>query len=390
MATPPRNSSSLDPEMSPVPSLTEDSSSDDSASDSTLSQEVRRARHSSLEAPETRRLDLALLRRVLSDSSLSAADPPRIRDPVLKEPSLNDFLALSDDDIADGGPVASAAPSKPPTCGLPPDPPTSSTATTPAGAAVVLATSPAPAATPAQESKSYPLLTLSSPLVSRPVTAAAFEAARIAARYKFELVYVVNLWPKNLVGTQYKATSESTPTARLTRVDGSSDEQASLACISPKSGMTGRLLAGYGLPAVMSPFRISAPVHRKVLRTDGWLEYRSDNAEPDEFSRGFSCAFYTGVGLQGRTTSGEDSPASPKQGSKKKKSQQNNRGIVFAAYRLPRLDGTPVESDPEELDALYKDAESLVEMLIDIHSTRRARLVARYEANETGPMPTRT
>jgi hypothetical protein len=383
--------------MSPVPSLTEDSSSDRSVDDVT-SQEIQPSKHMSLGNPETSRIDVAQLRKVLSDSNLSAATPLQLRDPVLTEPSLDDFLSLSDDDIADGDPVTSA-PSKPPTCGLPPDPPTPppgtaaavapSTATPTTAAAPAMAPAAVLTVAPAQASKSYRLLTLSSPLVSRPVTAAAFEAARIAARYKFDLVYVVNLWPRNLAGTLHKA-SESTRTARLTPVDGSLDEQASLACINPKSGMTGRLLAGYGLPSVMSPFRISAPVHQKVLRTDGWLEYRSDNAEADEFSRGYSCSFYTGVGLQGGTSSAQDASTSPKQSPKKKRSQPNNRGIVFAAYRLPRLDGTTVGSEISELDSLYRDAESLVEMLIDIHSTQRARLIAKYDADETGPMPTRT
>lgn len=365
-AVPPRDCLTPEPSPSLSPVLEDDDGN--RKSDGMPSQEMQSPRPVSLGNPETSRFDVTPLRKALSDSTLSASTPLRSRDPVLKEPSLDEFLSLSDDDIADGRPQA-PSPSQPPTCGLPPDPPSPSS--------------------PAEKTRCYPLLTLSSPLTSRPATAAAFEAARIAARYKFDLVYVVNLWPKNLGITQHKA-YEPARTARLTALGDPLDGQASLACINPRTGMTGRLLAGYGLPSVMSPFRISAPVHQKVLRTDGWLEYRSEHAAADEFSRGYSCSFYTGVGLQGSTGSGPDSSASPTLNSKKKRPQPNNRGIVFAAYRLPRLDGTTLASDLTELDALYADAETLVEMLIDIHSRQRARHpVARYDADETGPMPTR-
>ena len=44
-----------------------------------------------------------------------------------------------------------------------------------------------------------------------------------------------------------------------------------------------------------------------------------------------------------------------------------NRGIVFAAFRLPRPDGSSKTSTAEELEALHADAEVLVDMCIDIH-----------------------
>lgn len=48
-----------------------------------------------------------------------------------------------------------------------------------------------------------------------------------------------------------------------------------------------------------------------------------------------------------------------------------SRGIVFAAYRRPRGHGGTVHSSRAELDALEKDAEALVELVLDFHQDRR-------------------
>jgi len=139
------------------------------------------------------------------------------------------------------------------------------------------------------------------------------------------------------------------------------------------SGTTGRLLAAYGLPSIMCPFRISAPVHQKVLRTQGWLEYRNETGARDEFARGYSCSFYTGYSpARGR---GTDSAAEGKHHNQPQDPQNTppNRGIVFAAFRVPSEDGTPVCSNAQELEALHKDAEALVDMLISIRTTQRQR-----------------
>lgn len=138
--------------------------------------------------------------------------------------------------------------------------------------------------------------------------------------------------------------------------------------------MTGRLLAAYGLPSIMSPFRISTPVHQKVLRSGNWLEYRCETATIEEFSRGYSCSFYTGYIPDGRDQPVELGGSEAKM--KKRKCKAPNRGVVFAAYRLPRPDGSDNGSDTKELEALRRDAETLVDMLINIngHSGCAARL----------------
>ncbi|KAL1874729.1 hypothetical protein VTK73DRAFT_257 [Phialemonium thermophilum] len=281
-----------------------------------------------------------ILRKVMSAPTLAA--PATIGDPVLKEPTVDEFLSLSDDDIADD--------------------------TLSIRSQSDLDDSPA-SQSPSKIPKSHDtctdlsLLTLTSSFAGKPAALAAFEAARIAARHKFDLVYVVNLWSTG-AASEHDTSSQPACTARLAPVgDFSSDAQGPLACINQRPGVTGRLLAAYGLPSVMSPFRISAPVHEKVLQTDGWLEYRSENPAPDEFARGYSCSFPTekGAARGRRLTRGSER-------TRLGRKRAMRGGIVFAAYRLPRLNGTSLASDLVELDMLFRDAENLVEMLIDIHA----------------------
>ncbi|KAK4150263.1 hypothetical protein C8A00DRAFT_18169 [Chaetomidium leptoderma] len=312
---------------------------------------------------------------------------PQNLDPALKEPSLNDFLALSDDDIADGhaAPRAKPSASTPPTFALPPNP---------------SSTSPPRKATQG----AYPLLTLSPPLASRPATSAAFEAARIATKYQLDLVYVVNLWPGHmsrpsrsspvspLCGTpiatsRARTTTPSPPSSPASNTSRSGDDSGSESrapAPAPRDtptttlrngSMTGRLLAAYGLPSIRYPFGISAPVHQKVLRTQGWLEYRNGTGARDEFACGYSCAFYTGHSpARGGREAEEGAPDRDKLGKNKlQKPKPANRGLVFAAFRLPREDGTPVCSDAQELEELHQDAEALVDMLIESHMAQRPR-----------------
>jgi hypothetical protein len=296
-------------------------------------------------------------------------------DATLKEPSLTDFLALSDDDIADGHGAARAQTqaSKPPTFALPPHPLQASAPRRPRG-------------TP-------PMLTLSPPLARPTPAAAAFEAARIATKYQFDVVYVVNLWPSHMSRpsrssplSQFYGTPVATSPARVatpsppaTPVSPGSGYDSGFESRTPpprdssSSPVTGRLLAAYGLHYIGHPFRISAPVHQKVLRTQGWLEYRDHTGAPDVLARGYSCSFCTGYS----PARGYEADALTTPDGKRRKLKNNppNRGIVFAAYRKPLEDGTPVESSKEELEALYKDAEALVDMLIDMDKTQRQRRV---------------
>ncbi|KAK4105939.1 hypothetical protein N658DRAFT_138084 [Parathielavia hyrcaniae] len=285
----------------------------------------------------------------------------------LKEPSLTDFLALSDDDIADGQSSAS----KPPSVALPPH--------------------PAQGFAPRLPRDTTSLLTLSPPLASRPLAAAAFEAARIATKYQFDLVYVVNLWPSHMsrptrssplspfYGTPIatspaRSTPPSPPATPVSHASGYGsgfESRTTPPGCGSDSGMSGRLLAAYGLQSIEYPFRICVPVHQKVLRTQGWLEYRDDSGSRDVLARGYSCSFCTGYS----PARGPEAEAVTTPDGKRRKLKDNppNRGIVFAAFRKPHEDGTLVCSDANELAAIHKDAEALVDMLIDMDKTHRQR-----------------
>ncbi|KAH8179717.1 hypothetical protein LIA77_01236 [Sarocladium implicatum] len=267
---------------------------------------------------------------------------------VLWGPDFTDFMSLSDDDIAESDMESSSVFSK--TTGeLPPTPPlTASSVDT------------------SQVPRPRSLLTLSPPYASKPAAAAAFEAARIAARYDFDLVYVVNLWPDS--------TRPRTPSI-------GSEGSAKSVSGSPYH-MTGRLLAAYGLEHVKSPFQVTTSVHTKILRSEGWIEYRSQEARDDEFARGYACSFFTGQ--YSRSNSIDSNMSAATQSSRKK----IDRGVVFAAYRKPMENGGLRCSDAKELEALKQDAEGLVEMVIDMHATHRLRQAPLFTQQEdTGPMP---
>lgn len=254
---------------------------------------------------------------------------------TLREPDVAEFLELSDDDIAE-------------------DTATESLLSTPIEDPKQ--TLPAMGLSIAQPAHANTHLTLTPPRATQPATVAAFEAARIARRYDFDLVYVVNLWP-------------------------SQEETAN----GTERHLIGRLLAAHGLHHVPSPLQISSDVHTTILRSEGWIEYRNTDAVESDLARGFGCAFYTGQ----YNRSGSTGTTSPVSGIRL--SEQIDRGIVFAAYRKPRAGDSKLGHTftEKELGELHKDAEVLVEMLIDIHVANRLRQppMIKELSEETGPMP---
>jgi len=173
----------------------------------------------------------------------------------------------------------------------------------------------------------------------------------------------VNLWPGNLQNLF-------------------SDTDSDMLC---DKQLVGRLLAAHGLHHVPSPLQISSLVHTTILRSEGWVEYRNPEAQPYDLARGYACSFYTGQYCRGRS-SDRGSPVSGV-----RPSEKIDRGIVFAAYRKPRHGDCKLghSFNEEELSSLHEDAETLVEMLIDIHARSRQRqpLPFRQLSDETGPMP---
>ena len=291
-------------------------------------------------------LEYPSLRRALSHSSLAPSSRLSSGSSTLREPGFSEFLDLSDDDIAEETPQNLESPSR-------------DSSSTPTAMSPNLV---------AQQPQS--VITLTPPYSSRPATAAAFEIARIAKRYNFDLVYVANLWPE-----------KSRPQTLSPEQEDSSSFNSDFSAKS-SAGMTGRLLAAYGLENAPSPFQISTTVHGNVLRSKGWVEYRTQEPDNDEFPRGYACAFYTGN--YSKTDSVISSTSSIK-------SSKIDRGIVFAAYRKPRADGSIIGlgSDEAELARIHQDAETLVEMLIDIHVANRQRQPGSKSQHigETGPMP---
>ncbi|OAQ72745.1 hypothetical protein VFPPC_00638 [Pochonia chlamydosporia 170] len=283
------------------------------------------------------------LNRSYSQSSL-APSSRSFCSSTLREPDFNEFLNLSDDDIAESTPESPALD--------PLDNDNDHAAPPPLNLSAPSSCRPPASA----------LLTLTPPRASRPAAAAAFEAARIARRYDFDLVYVVNLWPDT--------SAAPIPGHNLN---------------GPQKPMIGRLLAAHGLHHVSSPLQICELIHTQVLRSDGWIEYRNQDAQPHGIARGFTCAFYTGQ--YARSTSSRS--ASPVSGVRL--SERIDRGIVFAAYRKPREGEEKLGRtfSDEELGDLHREAEVLVEMVIDIHVANRSRQPPTRTSftDETGPMP---
>lgn len=266
----------------------------------------------------------------------------------MREPDFNEFLNLSDDDIAESTPESLLLES----C---------------EGAEPILP--PMGLSISSSQPLTSSLLTLTPPRTSRPAAVAAFEAARIARRYDFDLVYVVNLWPDHTSAGLCDWDPDGRPGDRL----------------NVGKPMMGRLLAAHGLHHVPSPLQISSLVHTTILRSDGWIEYRNQEAQGHYLARGYASAFYTGQ----YTRNGCPDANEPVSGVRL--SERIDRGIVFAAYRKPRAGADKLGRcfTEEELGELHEEAEALVEMLIDIHVASRLRQppARRSVSDDTGPMP---
>ncbi|GKT63208.1 hypothetical protein ColTof4_05203 [Colletotrichum tofieldiae] len=267
---------------------------------------------------------------------------------ILKGGDVTDFFTLSDDDILEEEPEwddAMETPMRPAPLRLPPTPPT-----------------------PASTISSIRSKRRTSSIYADDVAKeGALQVAQIAAKHKFDLVYIVNLWPESV-------SESSSPISRLSMDFSSRPTSVRNSLLGPMDGpmvdsapgMTGRLLAAYGLSHLTSPFRISATVQSKILKQEGWMEYRSDDAQVGEFARGYGHAFHTDTGRRGSANS------SPRN-SIARDFSQNDHGIVFAAYRYPGKDSSAAGCTKEELEALRVDAEGLVDYLVAIHKARRLR-----------------
>ncbi|TLD30983.1 hypothetical protein PspLS_01929 [Pyricularia sp. CBS 133598] len=353
----------------------------------------------------------------------------RSSDIVLQEPAVGDFLGLSDDDIAE---------ERPPT---PPVLSTSAVARTPLRIDIETAQQPVPPpkspsrslrklSVDCEPASSPPLVPAPTPLSVKRISArlsmgttedraaamAAFEVARIAARYSFDLIYIIDMWPKQMLKRKPSAATARDPfgtglasprrsgsirrTNKHTRTPSNhsstfseAHDETNSERLSENTGLDYRFLAAYGLHTVKPPLEIAYNVHSKILKHDGWIEYRQPERNDNEFARGYACSFYTGCAPTENYHSRNSSLASTSEASIVEESvatsprldkgkpvarsrsgtnrSDHNRGIVFAAYRKRQLDGEAPGLSREELKGMQLDAETLVNMIVDCHKVKR-------------------
>ncbi|KAI0459480.1 hypothetical protein F5B21DRAFT_303928 [Xylaria acuta] len=291
------------------------------------------------------------LRKSASTSTLSILTSQISKDRVLKEPTFDDFYALSDDDIAESRP-STPAPltpmknihnshrnSRPPQAQ--------------ASQYVTLKPKREETTSPGTPTDCH-LLTLNySPINSRD-TLGALWAAILARKYDFAVLYVLSLWPVS--SDRYLDVSVTTPASQPEPVKATAMRFDSSAR-GPK--ISGRLLAAYGLSEVPSPFEIATDTHLAALDCDRWNEYRNVDARPNDIARGWIRPFYSDY---------TPVSASPKATGSPSNGHPRDRGVVFAAYSKQTSSPLiPMRASPEQdllLQHLYTDAKAFVGALV--------------------------
>ncbi|KAI1734446.1 hypothetical protein F4680DRAFT_343055 [Xylaria scruposa] len=287
------------------------------------------------------------LRKSASTSTLPILTSKISKDRVLKEPTFDDFYALSDDDIAESRPPT-PVPSTPT-----PDIHNSHRRSRPPQANASQHITPRSRRgeiTPTE----HQLLTLSYSPIHLKDTFGALWAAVLARKYDFTVLYVLSLWPVG--GDHCLDVSVTTPTSKPQPAEATATKRLA-STREPK--ISGRLLAAYGLNEVPSPFKIATDTHLAALNCDRWNEYRNVDARPNDIARGWIRPFYRDYASVSTSLKATGSPSS---------GHYRNRGIVFAAYSKQTLCPLiPMTACPEQellLQQLYTDAKALVEALV--------------------------
>ncbi|KAI1648048.1 uncharacterized protein F4817DRAFT_90471 [Daldinia loculata] len=304
-----------------------------------------------------------LVRKSTSLASLSTITRYSTNGCDIREPSLDDFYALDDEDVAESLPATPM-----PEADIPPTPPPKFSPKTPNGSSRSTRHVPiAPTTainlvsgelTPPRTPTDSQFLSLTYSPTTSSGTSGAMWAAKIAKAYNFDLVYVVNLWPKDK--DDGSNPHQSTPSHSQHNAQNVDDATTQCAVVAhPKLEMTGQILAAYGLSEFGSPFRIHAEFHRKMLGCRGWNEYRDELASPEIISRGWACSFYTNCSSTTQNAIGKKHLA---------RGGTANRGIIFAAYtRKTTKSVIPVRSSPRQtaiLGKLLYDSQKLVNALV--------------------------
>ncbi|KAI5866996.1 hypothetical protein GGS23DRAFT_553074 [Durotheca rogersii] len=281
----------------------------------------------------------------------------------ITEPTIGDFYALRDDDLAESLPTEPETDSDEPPTPPPKDWPKAVDRVASIRYKSVKPIVPTTAINPTSGEFTPPCTPTDSQFLSlsySPTFASgalgAIWAANIANKYQFDLIYVISLWPE-MKGESFDPSLRSPPEDRQGKC-WNADYAASRCAIvaNPKSGMAGRLLAAYGLNEFGSPFRIHTEFHAKMLGFQGWQEYRDDLASPGMIARGWTCSFY-GDRVPTKRTGGNVTP-----------DVSTNRGIVFAAYTKKTTQSViPERSSPKQtaiLGKLRSDAQTLIDTLV--------------------------
>ncbi|KAL7628828.1 hypothetical protein AAE478_000343 [Parahypoxylon ruwenzoriense] len=310
-----------------------------------------------------RAIQLQPIRKSASVASFSTVIKHSINCCDLREPTLDDFYSLHDDDLAESLPATSN-----PDSDIPPTPPPKdsprvsrrhSSIRRKPGKPIAPTTAIDPSSgelTPPCTPTDSQFLTLTYSATHASGALGAMWAASIAKTYNFDLVYVISLWP----GGEGERSDSSRHTSIRRKAQDTDRVVPGCAIVAnPKYGVTGRLLAAYGLNEFGSPFRIHTEFHTKMLRFRGWKEYRDELASPGMISRGWTCSFYNDQA---------QAPRNNLAGGKSERGNTKNRGIIFAAYtRKTTKSAIPVRSSPKQtaiLGRLRYDAQTLVDALI--------------------------
>ncbi|KAI1356717.1 hypothetical protein F5Y01DRAFT_265589 [Xylaria sp. FL0043] len=276
---------------------------------------------------------------------------------VLKEPTFDDFYALSDEDIAENQlPIRDVC--------TPPTPPRRHICNSYAKSRLSQTPASRPTTfkpvhgdlTPPTTPTNCHLLTLTYTPANPRDTLGALRAAELAKKYDFAVLYVLSLWPVD--GDRHLGAS--TPTVASGPRPTHTPVMGGLASPAKTSNISGRLLAAYGLNEVPSPFEIVTDTHLAALNCDYWNEYRNVDARPDDISRGWIRPFYS----EYAPVFGPSRPTS-----RFYNAYPKNRGIVFAAYSKQTFNPViPMKNSAKQallLRQLYSDAKALVETLIE-------------------------
>lgn len=304
-----------------------------------------------------------LLRKSASIATLSAVTSRIANEGDLREPTLDDFWGLCDDDIAETEVVYPTlnihkAPTPPPKdtkysqntpCNLPVKSYRPATVINPMSGDIT------PPCTPTNSN----FLTLECGLYGNEGTQGALWCARIAGKYHFDMVYVVSLWP-NAIRTHWDPSRRLVADSPTVEISPTSPLGCPVAA-HPKSVMTGRLLAGFGLDNVVTPFQIGSDAHLKGLKSNDWEEFRNQTADMNGLSHGWAHSFYSDyISITDSTALGGGSPSVDR---------SPNRGIIFAAYTKrknePMIPSNRSAARNEFFDRLLSDATTLVDALID-------------------------